>query len=89
MGSFGLLLPLALIGVASERTAAVRTRDPRSIYLLYLFAAFYTLIHLLTWTLVRYRLPVDAVLAVFAANGAIALMHALRPHLQFARQPVS
>ena len=29
-------------------------------------AAIYALVHLLTWTLVRYRLPVDAVLVPFA-----------------------
>jgi hypothetical protein len=29
--------------------------------------AVYTLIHLLTWALIRYRLPVDSVLVLFAA----------------------
>lgn len=37
--------------------------------LLYLFIAFYTLLHVLTWAMVRYRLPVDAVLLPFAALG--------------------
>jgi hypothetical protein len=32
-----------------------------------LFVALYTLVHLLSWALIRYRLPVDAVLLVFAA----------------------
>lgn len=31
------------------------------------FAFVYTGIHLLTWALIRYRLPVDAVLMPFAA----------------------
>jgi hypothetical protein len=35
--------------------------------LLILFALVYTAIHLLTWALIRYRLPVDAVLITFAA----------------------
>ena len=35
-------------------------------FLLVLFALVYTGIHVLTWTLIRYRLPVDAVLLVFA-----------------------
>jgi len=35
--------------------------------LLYLFIAFYTLLHVLTWAMVRYRLPVDAVSLPFAA----------------------
>lgn len=74
VGSFGLLLPLALIGIGAERLGRLAPQaDLRSIQLLYAFILFYTLIHLLTWTLVRYRLPVDAVLAVFAANGAVAL----------------
>ena len=80
VSSFGLLLPLALLGVAAERTARGRdVEDAQPVHLLYLFAFFYTLIHLLTWTLVRYRLPVDAVLTVFAANGALALLAVVRP----------
>ena len=35
-------------------------------FLLVLFTLIYTVIHVLTWTLIRYRLPVDAVLLVFA-----------------------
>jgi len=34
--------------------------------LLVLFVTVYTGIHLLSWALIRYRLPVDAVLLVFA-----------------------
>jgi 4-amino-4-deoxy-L-arabinose transferase-like glycosyltransferase len=33
---------------------------------LYLFVLVYTAIHLLSWALIRYRLPVDAVLLIFA-----------------------
>jgi hypothetical protein len=35
--------------------------------LLYLFMAFYSVLHILTWAMVRYRLPVDAVALPFAA----------------------
>ncbi len=35
--------------------------------LLFLFAAFYTLLHLLTWAMIRYRLPIDAALMPLAA----------------------
>jgi hypothetical protein len=35
--------------------------------LLFFFAVIYSLVHILTWTLIRYRLPVDAVLIPFAA----------------------
>ena len=34
--------------------------------LLLLFAGFYTLLHLLTWAMARYRLPVDAVMLPWA-----------------------
>ncbi|MGC8880460.1 MAG: glycosyltransferase family 39 protein [Anaerolineae bacterium] len=58
--SFGLFLPFMVYGLVRA------ARDWRRWSLLYLFVAVYTLIHLLSWTLVRYRLPVDAVLIVFA-----------------------
>ena len=80
VASFGFLLPLSLLGVGAERTGhGCQVVDRRPIQLLYLFAFFYTVIHLLTWTLVRYRLPVDAVLTVFAANGTLMLLAAIRP----------
>jgi hypothetical protein len=41
--------------------------------LLYLYVAIYTLVHLLSWTLIRYRLPVDAVLVIFAAVAVVWL----------------
>ncbi|MBN1922045.1 MAG: hypothetical protein JW892_12425, partial [Anaerolineae bacterium] len=41
--------------------------------LLLLFILFYTLMHILTWAMVRYRLPVDAVLLPFAALALGAL----------------
>jgi hypothetical protein len=33
----------------------------------------YTLIHVLTWTLIRYRLPVDAILVIFAGLALVDL----------------
>ena len=38
------------------------------------FIVLYTLMHLLTWTLIRYRLPVDAFLLLFAAYGVDDLL---------------
>jgi hypothetical protein len=35
--------------------------------------AFYTLLHILTWAMIRYRLPVDAVLVIFAALALVNL----------------
>lgn len=112
VGSFGLLLPLLLWGIALcvrriyfcpapplAPFAAAPTREPRSdsppskggpgkgwrldsvdpsinrsgLLLIVLFAAVYTGVHLLTWTLVRYRLPVDSVFVLFAAYTLASL----------------
>jgi hypothetical protein len=47
----------------------------RRYVLLYLFAVVSNAIHLLTWPAVRYRVPVDAVLLLFAA---VAVVHIAR-----------
>jgi hypothetical protein len=39
---------------------------------MYLFIIFYSLLHIFTWAMPRYRLPVDAVAMPFAA---LALEH--------------
>jgi hypothetical protein len=41
--------------------------------LLVLFVSIYSFIHLLSWSLIRYRLPVDAVLLVFAGLALVDL----------------
>jgi hypothetical protein len=75
-GSFGLLLPFILYGLylsfRRQPPAIVPQNEPgqrqtADVGLLYLFIVFYTLLHVLTWAMVRYRLPVDAVLIPFAA----------------------
>jgi hypothetical protein len=35
--------------------------------LFYLFMVFYSLLHIFTWAMVRYRLPLDALGMIFAA----------------------
>jgi 4-amino-4-deoxy-L-arabinose transferase-like glycosyltransferase len=47
------------------------------IFLLILFTSIYTLIHLLSWALIRYRLPVDAVLLIFAALALVDIAQRL------------
>ena len=59
--SFGLFLPIMIYGLWLSR---VRWRE---LQLLYGFMIFYTIMHLMTWSMIRYRLPVDAVLLIFAA----------------------
>ena len=70
LGSFGLFLPFMLYGLFRSFTQ----RNPNSIWLIYWFIAGYTAIHLLSWALIRYRLPVDAVLVLFAAYGLADLL---------------
>jgi hypothetical protein len=70
VGSFGIFLPFMLYGLW---VSATLVRDPKhvgqrsQIILLYLFIVVYTAIHLVSWALIRYRLPVDALLLIFAA----------------------
>lgn len=71
VGSFGLFLPLMLAGLVyslAHRDTRRRTFGDSS--LLLLFAGLYTALHLLSWALVRYRLPVDAVLLIYAGLAA-------------------
>jgi hypothetical protein len=69
-GSFGLLLPFLLYGLV------LAFRSPRfwaENGLLLLFAVVYIPLHLLTWAMVRYRLPVDAALMPVAAWAVVEL----------------
>ncbi len=43
------------------------------ILLTLVFILVYSGIHILTWTLIRYRLPVDAVLLIYAALAILAV----------------
>jgi hypothetical protein len=64
VASAGIYLPFMLVGammIWRDRELAERTA------LIWLFAAFYSLLHILTWAMVRYRLPVDAVMMPVAA----------------------
>lgn len=68
--SFGVFLPFMIAGVALTIAMAwrgARAADAPGASLLGLFVLVYTGIHVASWTLIRYRLPVDAVLLIFAA----------------------
>jgi hypothetical protein len=74
VASFGIILPFILYGlflawkrVPSENGNRFINLIVSPVGLLILFALVYTSIHLLTWALIRYRLPVDAALIPFAA----------------------
>lgn len=68
VAGFGLLLPFILYGLVRSlipRTPVRPIKLESSVILIYLFILFYTALHLLSWALVRYRLPVDAFLLIF------------------------
>jgi hypothetical protein len=60
--SFALLLPFMIYGLIIRFPGVIKSKT----LILYLFIIVYTGVHLLTWALIRYRLPVDAVLILFA-----------------------
>jgi hypothetical protein len=81
VGSFALCLPFMLYGLwlSVALLRHPKRREQRSaITLLYLFVIVYSAIHLLSWALIRYRLPVDAVLLIFAALGLETLARRLQ-----------
>ena len=76
VGSFGILLPFMLVGLwlsTSHYRKPIYTGQRSDLLIFYLFMVAYTGIHLMTWTLIRYRLPVDAVLIIFSALSFEAL----------------
>lgn len=75
--SFGLLWPFMLYGLVRN----FRRSLSAEILVLYLFVTSYTLIHLLSWALIRYRLPVDAVLLLFAGVVLLELYEKFKRRL--------
>lgn len=78
VGSFGLFLPFMVYGLVFSLLPGRLERlfggavDRKAYLLIYLFILAFSGVHLLSWAYVRYRLPVDTVLIVFAA---LALYH--------------
>jgi 4-amino-4-deoxy-L-arabinose transferase-like glycosyltransferase len=71
VGSLGVALPFSLAGLAlwANDLRRKRLRDLESGALLILFLIVYSGLHILTWAGIRYRLPVDPVLVLFATYG--------------------
>lgn len=84
VGSFGIFLPFMLAGL--WRGFPRRWDDPG--VLLLLFALVYTGAHLMTWALIRYRLPVDAVLVMYAGKALVDLREWRRRSARAGPQPV-
>lgn len=71
--SFGLLVPFVVVGAGLVLLNGWR-QSPSGGLLLLAVAGTYSLAHVLTWTLVRYRLPVDAMAMPIAAYAASLLI---------------
>ncbi len=69
--SFGVTLPFMLVGLI------LSLRRWRRYLLLYLFILGYTAIHLVSWASARYRLPMDAVLILFAGYAMVQIAERL------------
>ena len=85
--AFGIFVPLMLYGIwlalrhargtarSSDKTRAGALADflTTPLALILMFAVFYSVLHIMTWAMPRYRLPVDAVLMPFAALALLDL----------------
>ncbi len=70
VASFGLFFPFMILGIYLTlfyRKRSFQTFLESTEFLLVSFSVLYSLIHIFSWTLIRYRLPVDAVLISYAA----------------------
>lgn len=86
VGSFGLFLPFMLYGIYREVADRQRHCTLFAQALTLLFVLAYSLLHIFTWAMSRYRLPVDAVLLIYAA---VAIVHLWDNRLRWARMPGS
>ena len=78
--SFAIYLPFLFYGLYRTIVNCQLSIDNRkSVTLLLLFGTVYPAIHLLSWSLIRYRVPVDAVLMPFAALGLLTTAERLLP----------
>jgi hypothetical protein len=79
--SFTLYLPFMLygfyLGGRVQYTPALAGPE-RPTTLLYLFMVFYSLLHIFTWAMPRYRLPVDAVAMPFVALALESIFLSVR-----------
>lgn len=60
--SFGVLVPFAIVGLVYG------LKNWRDLLLIYLFILIHTGVYATSWTMIRYRLPIDVFLILFAAS---------------------
>jgi hypothetical protein len=70
--SFTFYLPFMLYGLL------LSFRHWRACFPLYLYIAFDSVLHLVSWVAPRYRLPSDALMIVFAALAVVSLVDRLK-----------
>jgi len=96
ISSFALTLPWMIVGIVLWLRSQWKGRVGEFLQapgtLLLVFALVYTGIHIVSWALVRYRLPVDAVIILFAALALQEFLQWLvakrnRPLLSKVRHP--
>ena len=88
---FGVLWPFMFYGLISSfvnRPKPFVNLLSSPLMLLYSFVIIYTMIHLLSWALIRYRLPVDAILIDFAGLAMIDLAQRIIFWRQRTKTPV-
>jgi len=76
VASFGILWPFMLAGLIVSWWKADKTPQKRldsPVTLLVLFIVAYSVLHIMTWTLIRYRLPIDAVALPFAGYAIVLI----------------
>ena len=91
VGSFGLFLPLMVYGLIRSfnyHFTSLRQRLASPFFLFYLFILIYTAMHVLSWTLIRYRIPVDAILVLFAGIAVVDLAQRIMARRQQLRTTV-
>lgn len=82
--SFGIFWPFMLYGLVRWGLKKGFDDFSKPGWLLLMFSVIYTGIHILTWTLIRYRLPVDAVLLLFAGFAFVDIYQLVKSS-QFSR----
>jgi 4-amino-4-deoxy-L-arabinose transferase-like glycosyltransferase len=70
--SYGLYLPFMVYGVI------LSLRDWRKYSLVYLFGILFSVMHIMSWASIRYRLPIDALFLPFAAMAILHLGATIR-----------
>lgn len=78
IGSFGIFLPFMLYGLFLAIKQNRKDLLGSPVGLMVLFTVVYSGVHILTWTLIRYRLPVDAALLPFAGLALVEIVQRVR-----------